>query len=108
VREVPPEVPSLDPDDAPEGRRCVDAVWTVLSTRDAEMERGEIIKWTGDMARSWDRKPWSIKAVGNALRDLVEGKESGRTVTKPRDGVYRAVTGQAQSGINAANDQGSA
>jgi len=87
-----PSSPAPEPaEDAPDGRRCVDAVWQVLADRDAEMDRGEIIRWVSDLAGSWERKPWSIRAIGSALRDLVDGKEPGRTVIKPRDGVYRAV-----------------
>jgi hypothetical protein len=84
-----------EPEAAQEGRRCIDAVWQVLSDAGAEMTRGEVIKWTGDLARSWDRKPWSIKAIQNALTDLAEGKDQARPVAKPRDGVYRAVVGDS-------------
>ena len=40
----------------------------------------------------WGRdKPFSIRAIGDACAKLAEGKEPGREVTKPRDGVYQAV-----------------
>ena len=87
----PPQVDTPGPEAALEGCRCVDAVWQVLSDRNAEMTRGEVIKWTGDLARSWGRKPWGIKSIQNALTDLAEGKDDARPVAKPRDGVYRAV-----------------
>jgi hypothetical protein len=100
---VLPSVPSLPSpafqaetpaDDGPEGRRCADAVLQVLTDRGAEMERGEIIKWTSDLVTAgWGReKPFSIRSVTNALRDLTEAAQ----VVKVRDGVYRAaVTAQA-------------
>lgn len=84
------------PEPATEGRRCIDAVWQVLRETSAEMTRGEVIKAAGDKARSWERKPWSIKAIQNALTDLAEGKETGRAVVKPRDGVYRAVVSESK------------
>jgi hypothetical protein len=81
-----------EPDDAPEGRRCVDAVWQVLSTDGGPMERGEIIVAAGALSAEWKRaKPWSIKAVGLALRDLTDGKEAGRVVRQPvKGGPYQA------------------
>jgi len=88
--------PDPAPEPVAEGRRCVDAVWQVLSDRDAEMTRGEVIKWVGDLARSWERKPWSIKAIQTALTDLAEGKDPARPVAKPRDGVYRAVVSESK------------
>jgi hypothetical protein len=87
-----PRAPEPEPaDDAPEGRRCIDAVWLVLSSRAQDMTRGEVIKWTGDLAETWDRKKWSVKAIQTALGDLVAGKEPGREVTKTQGGVYRAA-----------------
>jgi hypothetical protein len=85
------EVPQSDPDDAPDGRRCTDAVWLVLSESGHPMERGEIIKWVNDLATgAWERpKPFSIRAITDALGRLTAGYE-GRTVTKVRDGVYAA------------------
>jgi hypothetical protein len=85
------EVPA---DDAPEGRRCIDAVWQVLADSGREMERGEIIKWVNGLAQTgWGRdKPFTIRAIGDACTKLAEGKVPGREVTKPRGGVYRAVT----------------
>ena len=85
-----PQDDTPPPEPAAEGRRCVDAVWLVLSERGGEMTRGEVIKWTGDLARSWERKPWTSRAIQNALTDLAEGKDPARSVVKPRDGVYRA------------------
>jgi hypothetical protein len=91
--------PEPAPEPVLEGRRCVDAVWQVLSGADAEMTRGEIIKRVGDLARSRNRKPWSIKAIQNALTDLAEGKDPARRVVKPRDGVYRAVVSAASTTV---------
>jgi hypothetical protein len=91
----PPQDDTPEPEAAQEGRRCIDAVWQVLSDRNAEMTRGEVIKWTGDLARSWGRKPWSIKAIQLALTGLAEGKDPARPVIKPRDGVYRTVAGDS-------------
>jgi len=91
---LPPETPA---DDGPEGRRCADAVLQVLTDRGTEMERGEIIKWTSDLVTAgWGRdKPFSIRSVTNALRDLAdEGK-----IAKVRDGVYK-VAAAAQAGRN--------
>jgi hypothetical protein len=81
------------PEPAPEGRRCVDAVWLVLSERGGEVTRGEIISWVGELATgAWGReKPFTIKAVGDALRDLAAGKDPARPVDRPRNGVYRAA-----------------
>lgn len=78
-------------DDGPEGRRCADAVLQVLTDRGAEMERGEIIKWTSDLVKgAWGREqPFAIRSVTNALRDLTDAGK----IAKVRDGVYRtAVT----------------
>lgn len=74
-------------DDGPEGRTCADAVLQVLTDRGTEMERGEVIKWVGELATTgWGRpKPFGIRSITNALRDLTE---SGLLV-KPRDGVYK-------------------
>jgi hypothetical protein len=36
-------------DNTPEGRRCIDAVWQVLSDSGKPMERGEIIKWVNEL-----------------------------------------------------------
>ncbi len=90
-----PEQPPAD--DSPDGRRCIDAVWQVLSASNKDMDRGEIISWVNELATgAWERpKPFSIRAVGDALRDLVDGKSPGREVAKPRDGVYRAVAGDS-------------
>jgi hypothetical protein len=83
----------LDPEssDAPDGRRCVDAVWQVLSDSGQPMERGEVIRWVSELATTgWGRdKPFSIRAVTDALARLAAG-DGGRTVTKIRDGVYQA------------------
>jgi hypothetical protein len=87
-----PVVPSQSEapaDDGPEGRRCTDAVLLVLAEAGRELDRGEIIQWAGNIAvDGWGRaKPFSIKSVGNALRDLTA---AGR-VTRVRDGVYQAA-----------------
>ena len=81
-------------DDAPEGRRCADAVWQVLADSGQPMERGEIIKWVSELAvTGWDReKPFSIRAVTNALAALTA---SGRITKLPgRDGVYQVTNTQ--------------
>jgi hypothetical protein len=100
-----PSLPSLPPpvlqpetpaDDGPEGRRCTDAVLQVLTDRGAEMERGEIIRWTADLVKgAWEReRPFAIRSVTNALRDLTdEGK-----IAKVRDGVYRAAVTTTSGG----------
>jgi hypothetical protein len=88
-----PETPA---DDGPEGRRCTDAVLQVLTDRGAEMERGEIIRWTADLVKgAWEReRPFAIRSVTNALRDLTdEGK-----IAKVRDGVYRAAVTTTSGG----------
>jgi len=84
--------PEAEPaDDAPEGRRCVDAVWKVLAASAGPMERGEVIAGVSVLAKEWGRdKPWTIKAVGNALRDLADGKVAGCRVTQPvKGGPYQ-------------------
>lgn len=59
-------------DDAPEGRRCVDAVLQVLTDAAGPLERGEIIKWVSDLSKMWGRpKPWGIKMIGIVLGDLL-------------------------------------
>lgn len=80
-------------DDAPEGRRAVDAVWEVLRRAGGEMDRGEIIAAAGELVTGeWGReKPYSIRAVGDALRDLASGKVPGRPVVKVREGVYQTI-----------------
>ena len=90
-----PQSPAPDPapaEDAPEGRRCIDAVWQVLADSGKPMERGDVIYWVNELATTgWGReRPFSIRAIGDACAKLAEGKEPGRTVTKPRDGVYQA------------------
>ena len=88
-----PQIPSPAPaEDAPEGRRCIDAVWQVLTDSGKPMERGDVIYWVNELATTgWGRdRPFSIRAIGDACAKLAEGKEPGRTVTKPRDGVYQA------------------
>ena len=79
-------------DDAPDGRRCIDAVWQVLDGSGKPMERGEIIKWVNELATTiWERdKPFSIRAIGDALNKLVTDPPAGKSVTKIRDGVYAA------------------
>ena len=71
------------------GRCCLCHGWP--------LERGEIIGATGKLAQQWGRdKPWSIKAIGMALRDLADGKVAGRQVAQPvKGGPYQAVAGQA-------------
>src|SRR6185437_1850810 len=76
-------------DDAPEGKRCVDAVLQALASG-LPMERGEIIKWVGDLSTSWDRpKPWGIKMITNVLRDLLASGEIEQPAGKGT--AYQAV-----------------
>jgi hypothetical protein len=83
---------SVPADDAPEGRRCADAVWQVLADSGQPMERGEIIRWVSELATTgWGReKPFSIRSVTNALNTLLEG-DGGRVIAKVREGVYQAA-----------------
>jgi hypothetical protein len=86
-------------DDAPDGRRCVDAVWQVLSDSGKPMERGEIIKWVNELVTTgWGRaRPFSLRSVTTALTTLCSGTCPDRTVIKPQgddSGVYQAVTAQ--------------
>jgi hypothetical protein len=96
---VQPEQPA---DDGPEGRRCIDAVWTVLQRAGREMERGEIISEVGTLTTGeWGRdKPFSIRSVTNALGDLAGGKHPDRPVIKPRDGVYEALAPRGEAPAN--------
>ena len=86
----------------PDGRRCADAVWKILDDSGSDMDRGVIIADAGVLATTeWGRaKPFTVGAVRDALRDLVDGKHPGRKVIKPagaKPGVYRAVpAGQEQ------------
>jgi hypothetical protein len=91
--------PDQAADDGPEGRRCVDAVWTVLQRKGREMERGEIIGEVGKLATGeWVReKSFSIRSVTNALGDLASGKHPDRPVIKPRDGVYEALAPRGEN-----------
>jgi len=97
-----PSVPEPVAEAEPDGRRCVDAVWKILDDSGSDMDRGVIIADAGVLATSeWGRaKPFTVGAVRDALRDLVDGKHPGRKVIKPagaRPGVYRAVpAGQEQ------------
>jgi hypothetical protein len=95
--------PSVAPDpapadDAPEGRRCADAVWQVLADSGQPMERGEIIKWVSELATTgWDRdKPFSIRAVTNALSALTASERITRL--PGRDGVYQVTVTQHPPG----------
>ena len=86
---APAGQPETPVDEGPDGRRCADAVLLVLADRGTPMERGEVIKWVGELATTgWGRdKPFSIKAVGDALRALTEAGK----ITRVRDGVYQAA-----------------
>lgn len=100
MRGVPlPRGPQPQPDDAPDGRRCIDAVWQVLADSGQPMERGEILKWVSELATTgWGREtPFSIRSVTNALAALAEGG-GGRVITKVRDGAYQAVTDDPPEG----------
>jgi hypothetical protein len=93
-----PEQPEPD-GDAPDGRRCADAVWQVLADSGQPMERGEIIRWVSELATTgWGRdKPFAIRSVTNALNTLLEG-DDGRVITKVRDGVYQVADTQLPRG----------
>lgn len=73
-------------EDAPEGRRAADAVLVILTR---EMERGDICRLAGEYAvREWGRaKPFGIRAIADALRDL---SEAGR-IAKGGGGHYSPV-----------------
>jgi uncharacterized protein DUF87 len=93
-------------DDGPDGRRCIDAVWTVLKREAREMERGEIIEEVGKLATGeWGRdKQFSLRSFTNALGDLASGKHPDRPVIKPRDGVYEALAPRGEAPIADSND----
>jgi len=80
-------------DDAPEGRRCADAVWKALCEAGRPLERGEVIARANHVATGeWGRdRGFSIRAVGEALRDLAAGKYPDRPIAKPGDGVYESL-----------------
>jgi hypothetical protein len=90
---VPSAVPAQpEPaDDAPDGRRCADAVWQVLADSGQPMERGEIMKWVSELATTgWGRdEPFKIRSITNALNTLLEG-DAGRVIVKVSKGVYQA------------------
>jgi hypothetical protein len=79
----------------PAGQRCEDAVWMVLTEAGGPVERGEIISRVTGISEQWQRpKCWSIRQIGNVLRDLADGKAAGRQVRQPvKGGPYQAVTG---------------
>jgi DNA segregation ATPase FtsK/SpoIIIE, S-DNA-T family len=78
----------------PEGQRCEDAVWMVLTEAGGPVERGEIISRAGGIAEQWGRdKCWSIRQIGQVLRDMTDGKVPGRQVLQPvKSGPYQAAT----------------
>ena len=79
-------------DDAPEGRRCVDAVLQVLTDAAGPMDRGDVIKWVTDLSTIWGRpKPWGIKMIQNTLRDLLA---SGAVVQPAGKGTAYEVAGR--------------
>jgi|SRR5580704_2127534 hypothetical protein len=94
---VPSSAPDPPADDAPEGRRCADAVWQVLADSGKPMERGEVIKWVNELVTTgWGReKPFSIRSVTDALAKLTAG-DGGRVITKVRDGVYQAPQDESE------------
>jgi uncharacterized protein DUF87 len=98
--------PAAPADDGPDGRRCIDAVWTVLKREAREMERGEIIEEVGKLATGeWGRdKQFSLRSFTNALSDLAGGKDPARPVIKPRDGVYEALAPRGEAPIADSND----
>jgi hypothetical protein len=105
VAPIAPALPHVVPvasapepaDEEPEGRRCVDAVWQVLSARarsdTPDMEKGDIAAFVNDLATGpWERKSnFSVRIIGEVLKELVEGKHPGRAVTKQGRGIYRAA-----------------
>ncbi len=76
------------------GQRCEDAVWLVLTEAGGPVERGEIISRVGGISEQWERpKCWSIRQIGNVLRDMADGKVAGRQVRQPvKGGPYQAVS----------------
>jgi hypothetical protein len=77
-------VPDVAGDDGPEGRTCSDAILAVL---DGEMTRGQIVLAVSAYARSqWDRRPFSVKAVQNALSAMTA---DGRLAQPEERGPYR-------------------
>jgi hypothetical protein len=80
--------------EGPEGRTCLDAVWSVLSESGRPMERGDIIWAVNALADTWGRQPWVIRSITGALEKLTAGQVPGRRVTKPaggKGGVYQAA-----------------
>jgi hypothetical protein len=66
---------------SPDGRSAADAVLAVL---DGEMDRGYIIDLVLGLCEDWGRKPFSLRAISDALADLTA---DGR-IRKVRHGVY--------------------
>jgi hypothetical protein len=83
-------VPALPDSEDAAGRRCVDAVAAVLSAAPGPVDRGVIIQEAARLSAEWGRpKPWTIRAVTLALRDLVD---SGRAIQPAGKGsAYQAV-----------------
>jgi hypothetical protein len=95
-RVLAPPPPSAElPEDAPEGRRCVDAVWTVLSERGQDMTRGEVIEWVGTLTETWGRdKKFAIRSISDALQALTTSDDPARRIVRvgdPGTGVYRVA-----------------
>jgi hypothetical protein len=84
--------PDEPADDAPTGRRCIDAVLQVLTDRGESMSRGDIEKWARELVTSgWGRpKPYGIRQIQNALTQLVEDGRAERA-GQSGDGMYRAT-----------------
>lgn len=81
--------PAEEDETAPGGRNATDAILAVLDETDGPLERGEIVKRTGSLVvRKWGReKPFSVKAQGNALKQLTQDGK----IQKTEHGTYAPV-----------------
>lgn len=82
-------VEPLPDDDAPEGRKAVDAVWAVLPADGSEVQRGQIIKDVLELVtKKWGREPFVLRSITTALEKLTAGLPDGRQTANERHGFY--------------------
>lgn len=91
------------PEDDKPGRTAADAILAVL---DREMTRGEIIVACGLVTKEWGRKPFSTKALSDALSKLASADQidkPGHGTYAPRKPSLHSVGGSAtvRNGVNA-------
>jgi hypothetical protein len=77
TRDKPAEPSAEAPEDAPEGRRCIDAVLQVLQAAGGPADRGQVAAAVAAVSAEWGRpKCWSLRQIGNTLRELTEAGQA--------------------------------